>query len=365
MICIIIGTKAQFIKMAPIIKLISERAIPFCIVDLAQHAILTSRILDDFGLSHKTICPIKQTEDVSSYFQGLLWLLKNFALLLRRSNLRKVVSVDKKCFALVHGDTASTFIGMLYAKRLGIPVGLVEAGLTSGSLLSPFPEEFIRRTVERFADTLFAPGRAESDVLLARRMQGNIVNTQYNTGRDALEIIVPPGKDAEISGSYAVCTLHRLETISNKSHLRNMVEYLIAMGKELGKLIFVMHEPTRRALLRYSLLTRLTTTPGIEIMGLQSYPDFIRLLRGAKCVLTDGGSVQEEASYLNKPCLILRNRTERPHGLGTTAFLANFDPDEDIRKIFSCKQEEIIIANQGAQASKIIADFILRHVENT
>lgn len=351
--------------MAPIVHLLHQCGKPFQIVDLAQHAELTRKILDDFGIAQKPIKPLPQPTNISSYLQGVSWVLKHVVLLCQPGKLRKLLSPEGRDFALIHGDTASTFIGLLYAKRLGIATGLVEAGLTSGSVLSPFPEEFIRRTVERLSGTLFAPDGNAVNALLGKRLRGNIINTHYNTGRDALELIFPTqsNKREKTGTPYAICTLHRLETIGRASRLREIVRYLIDISAQLGKLKFVMHEPTHNALTRCNLLTDLTSSPNIEISKLCAYPDFIRLLYGAHWVLTDGGSVQEEASYFDKPCLILRTRTERPHGIGASARLATFDSTADAAFLRNAKTLPIVPATPMI-ASRIIVDSVQHQIKH-
>jgi UDP-N-acetylglucosamine 2-epimerase (non-hydrolysing) len=125
-------------------------------------------------------------------------------------------------------------------------------------------------------------------------------------------------------------TLHRLETLSNRRRLTRAVRHILALAKKLGPIRFYMHPPTENALKRSGLIRDLETSTDIEIHGLEPYPLFIQSLMTSQFILTDGGSIQEEAYYLHKPCLILRNRTERTDGLGENAILATWDVDADI-----------------------------------
>src|SRR5690606_27492950 len=102
------------------------------------------------------------------------------------------------------------------------------------------------------------------------------------------------------------------------------------LASHLPSVRFFLHEPTKLAMTKAGLLPLVESHPNIEIFPLLRYPDFVTQLIGASYVMTDGGSIQEEASYLGKPCLILRCETERQHGLGATARLTSLDVGEDL-----------------------------------
>ena len=158
MIHFIIGTKAQFVKMAPLMFLLEQEQSPYRLLDLGQHAALTGAILNDFGI-HPQISRISTAHDnVESYRQALPWLLSCARLIL--GTKKRLLEQHFSSFSgvvLIHGDTASTLLGFYLGKRAGLRVGLVEAGLSSHRLFDPFPEEIIRRHAEHRADFLFAP----------------------------------------------------------------------------------------------------------------------------------------------------------------------------------------------------------------
>jgi UDP-N-acetylglucosamine 2-epimerase (non-hydrolysing) len=330
---IIVGTKAQFIKMAPICRLLEHNGWPYRILDLGQHGSITPGIMRDFELNPDLVYVLPGGSTVATYSQAIHWVSALAARI--RSSKRKLTGELLKQpagYALIHGDTLSTLLGMHLAKRLGLPVGLVEAGLSSGRLFDPFPEEIIRRHVEKRADVLFAPDQKSAERLQGRGLTGVIVNTGYNTGRDALLTIAEmyadvPNQSQDFS---TVFTLHRAETLSNRSRLRAVIEHVMQLAPIIGPIRFYLHEPTQRALVSAKLMDKLEASSCFELHPLASYPEFTAALMRAKYILTDGGSVQEEASYLNKPCLILRRRTERSHGLGTTAMLTSMNVASDL-----------------------------------
>ena len=331
---IIVGTKAQFIKMAPIARLLEERGWPYRVLDLGQHGSITPGIVRDFGLQPDQIHVIPWDSTVASYGQALRWA---GALVARIASPRKRLTRDLLMrpagHALIHGDTLSTLFGLHLARRLGLRVGLVEAGLSSGNCLDPFPEEMIRRHVEKRADFLFAPDHASADCLKERGLKGKVINTEYNTGRDALLLIASlhAEKTRSVPTFRTVLTLHRAETISHMGRLCSIMNHVIGLAPNIGPIRFYLHEPTRRALVRGRLMKQLQDSEHFQLCPLGSYPEFTGDLVRAKYILTDGGSIQEEASYINKRCLILRRRTERGHGLGETAMLASMNIESDLQ----------------------------------
>jgi UDP-N-acetylglucosamine 2-epimerase len=124
------------------------------------------------------------------------------------------------------------------------------------------------------------------------------------------------------------------------------------------KVLFVLHEPTRRQLLRFNLYGAIQQNKAIEMLPLQSYLTFVDLMAGAEFVVTDGGSIQEETYFLNVPCLIMRSNTERVEGLGENAFLAEFDPEQIERFLQRLPTLRRQNANDGLYPSKVIVDHI-------
>lgn len=357
---LIIGTKAQFIKMAPLAYLMQQEGVPYRIVDLSQHGAITGQIVADFGLEPDIRYFYPTGENVSSYANAVRWIVRcGGKLTLPSWKLKAELLLDERSsVALVHGDTLSTLLGVYLAKRLGLETGLVEAGLTSKRFLSPFPEEAIRRHVETRVSYLFAAGEAAVATLRKRRLKGAVVEIGYNTGRDAFLLMISKLNRAhsasDLSEPYSVLTMHRAELLAQRRRLRAVVNHLLALADRLPPIRFFVHEPTLRALSKAGLADQVRRHPRIEMIPLASYPDFVRALTFARFVLTDGGSIQEEASYIGKPCLILRRETERQHGLGTTAKLTAFDVEEDLRFLESVPVHEYSAAEPTLEASRSV-----------
>jgi len=323
MIHFFIGTKAQFIKMMPVMVELTNRNISFRYVDSGQHAELTRTLRRCFGLEEPDVLLDNRSFDVTSILEAGCWAGRMaWSCLTRRRWVRQDVFPGGGV-CLIHGDTLSTLLGMVMASAAGIQVAHVEAGLRSFCLWDPFPEELVRLGCMRRADLLFAPSDDAEHNLEQVKASGRIVNMGANTVVDSLRLARGIPASVEIpSQPFLLATCHRLETISRSRRLWRVVELLNCFARRMD-VVFVMHKTTDRYLRRFRLADRLTKD--VRIIGMQDYASFAALLRAAKAVLTDGGSIQEECFYLDKPCLVLRNRTERPDGLGKNAVLWKFD----------------------------------------
>lgn len=353
-----IGTKAQFIKMAPIMHLLQIESEPYHLLDLSQHGSLTGKILTDFGLTPIVTRIGRKGTSVTTYSEAVKWLVSGFFhVWFKKSEVYDQLFIKQDGVVLIHGDTLSTLLGLYLAKTAGLKSSLIEAGLSSGNLFDPFPEEWIRRHVGKRVDYLFPPDNVSETWLRKRNLKGRIVNTGYNTGKDSLAIIRKNGHlhDTTMHDDYGIVTLHRLETLSNRRRLKRTVNHVLNLAEILGKMRFYMHPPTENALRKSGLMETLLKSANIHIFKLAPYPEFVSVLSQAKFVLTDGGSIQEESFYLRKPCLILRNCTERVEGIGKNAILSTWDPRLDALHLHNAEQEKIYeLDNSELSASRTI-----------
>jgi UDP-N-acetylglucosamine 2-epimerase (non-hydrolysing) len=328
MIHVFVGTKAQFIKMAPIMQELDRRSIAYNFIDTGQHAGLTGDLTEQFGLRQPDVFLRERMENIDTLFQALVWTIDNLCqIALKRRQICERIFRGEGGICLIHGDTLTTLLSLLYAKRCGLKVAHVEAGLRSYHLLNPFPEEIIRLIAMRYSDILFAPSEWAFDNLLEMGYGDKAVDAGGNTIVDAIRYAKEHIKDDKRpSVPYVVATTHRVETIYSRSRLEMMVELLERIAIE-RQVLFVLHEPTRQQLNHFNLHERLSQNPSIKLLPLQPYLAFVNLLAGADFIVTDGGSIQEESYLLGVPCLIMRSRTERLEGLGNNAYLADFDRD--------------------------------------
>jgi UDP-N-acetylglucosamine 2-epimerase len=326
MIHIFIGTKAQFIKMAPIMLNLNNRGIPYTFIDSGQHAKTVNDLILQFGLKKPDVSLSGDGKNITTVYKGLSWAIHSIsqAILTPKYAFKKIFG-NKKGICLVHGDTLSTLIALFYAKRCGLKVAHIEAGLRSHKIFDPFPEEIVRLIAMRFSDLLFAPSKWAFENLCKMGLKDKAINVAANTGLEAVQYAVKQGRATNSQHSpYTVVTIHRIETIFSRSRMVMVID-LIKQIQKKHKVKFVLHEPTRQQLQKFDLLSTLTQNPGIEVISLLPYLEFVNLIEGADFVITDGGSIQEECYYLNKPCLIMRSKTERMEGLGENAMLSRFD----------------------------------------
>ena len=325
-----LGTEAEFIKLFPIMAELEARGIDYRILASGQNEIRTSTLFS--ALQHDG-CDLLLSDPASieKTAKGLLlWFLRTARH--ARRTLPGWLKEQRISDALlvVHGDTVSTLMGAWLGHKLKLLPVHVEAGLRSFDYLNPFPEEINRSLVSRYARVHFAP--SEQTCRNIRNKRGTIVNTQGNTLLDALAIShryasgVLPNCVPE-RGSYFVFVVHRQENIANRATLARFLDEMLEAAKRMP-CVLLLHEPTRVALEQFGLIDCVTNQPNVHCVERMEYFRFMELLSGSAYVITDGGSNQEELSYMGKPCLLLRKKTERQDGLGENALLYGGDPSK-------------------------------------
>jgi UDP-N-acetylglucosamine 2-epimerase len=317
-----IGTKAQYIKTAPVLHGLDNAGIAWRLVDSGQHAALAGQLRDELHLPPPDVS-LGGTGDVQSIPEAAAWALRLTAKLVSRRRLRAEVFGPDATLCLVHGDTPSTLLATLMARRAGLRVAHLEAGLRSHSLLHPFPEELIRLVVMRLAHVLFAPDDTAVANLRALRVRGRVLAVPGNTSTDALGAALAAGRPEPGSGP-AVVTMHRVENLHRPAALDGFVAVVERIAATTPTR-FVVHGPTGPALARRGHTARIAAA-GVEVGPLVPHHEFVHALAAAPLVVTDGGSIQEECARLGVPTLLWRARTERPDGLNTNIVLSRYDP---------------------------------------
>jgi UDP-N-acetylglucosamine 2-epimerase (non-hydrolysing) len=309
--------------MAPVMVELRERGVPYRFVHTGQHQATMSEMLREFGLKAPDLV-LHRGRDVVSLPQMAVWTAK--ILWQCATRRREIFGDEPRGIVLVHGDTFSTLLGALMGRVARLRVGHVESGLRSYRLFHPFPEEITRLLTFRLSDSLYCPGPwALSNV---ERHGSERVDTGCNTLADtlALALAMERRRDHVPAGEYALVSLHRYENVFRRERFETLVEIVeeLARGR---RMLFILHPPTERQIDRLGLRARLASNPRIELRPRYTYFDFVTLLEGASFVVTDGGSIQEESSYLGLPCLLLREATERREGLGENVVLSRLDRD--------------------------------------
>lgn len=317
---VFIGTKAQYIKTAPLLRLMDAREVDYRLIDSGQHASLATELRRELGVrepDHR----LGGASDVSSIPAALAWSARLATRLVSGDRLRSEVFGGGGGICVVHGDTPSTLLSTLMARRAGLRVAHLEAGLRSWRLVHPFPEELIRVIVMRWSDLLFAPDAEALANLERMRVRGRVVALSGNTSLEAVRHAAPA---EETGGGPAVLTMHRVENLHRRHRLEGFVDLAARIAAERPTVV-VLHEPTATALSQAGLDRRLDEA-GVTTLPLVPHRQFVAMLAAAPLVVTDGGSVQEECALLGVPTLLWRDRTERPDGLGENVVLSRYDP---------------------------------------
>ena len=273
-----------------------------------QHREMLNNVMECFGI--KDDYNLKIMRKNQSIFSITTLVLKKMETILRQENPNLV---------LVHGDTSSSFAVALASYYLKIPVGHVEAGLRTGNLYSPFPEEANRQLIDRISSLFFCPTQNNADSLRNEGITKNVFITG-NTGIDSFKFTVKDNylfenkalNDIDFDKKVILVTAHRRENIPYG--IKSICESISFLAKnEMNvSFIFPMHpNPT----IRNIVLEMLSGQKNVFLIEPLSVLDMHNLLPKVYFVMTDSGGLQEEAPHFGKPVLVLRNNTERPEGI--------------------------------------------------
>lgn len=246
----------------------------------------------------------------------------------------QVLLDERPDLVLVVGDVNSTMACTIDAKKLGIPVAHVEAGLRSGDM--SMPEEINRLVTDAISDLLFTTDRIASEALLREGVAAERIHFVGNVMIDTLlkhreqALRQPTLQQLGLLGEagraqpYAVVTLHRPGNVDHPQVLREIAQALVALGREMP-VIFPVHPRSRPRFQEHGLEALLSERNGIRLLEPLGYLDFINLLANSCLILTDSGGIQEESTILGVPCLTLRPNTERPITIqeGTNRLVGN------------------------------------------
>jgi UDP-N-acetylglucosamine 2-epimerase (non-hydrolysing) len=228
----------------------------------------------------------------------------------------KVCLADRPDWIVVVGDVNSTVACSLVGTKLWIPVIHLEAGLRSRD--RRMPEEINRLVTDAIADLLWTPSEDANENLKAEGVPANRIELIGNVMIDSFEMMRSSIKKSSATedlgfdrGTYALVTLHRPSNVDQEETLCPIVEQLLKAATRLP-VAFVAHPRTLKKLRQFGLLDRLKCNEGVKLLEPLPYVDFMNVATGAALVITDSGGLQEETTYLNIPCLTMRENTERP-----------------------------------------------------
>ncbi len=303
LVTIIIGTRPEAIKLAPVIKSFKESdKINTRIVLTGQHAKLVDDVLKLFYIvPDKSLNIMKKKQEISYITSSCLM------------GLNEEFNQNKPNLVIVQGDTSTAFSAALAAFYQKIKVAHVEAGLRTDDLLNPYPEELNRRLISQIATIHFAPTSKAEKNLKNSNVIGK-VETVGNTVIDSLIYMSSFSSPPEIKGvnwekdKIFLLTVHRRENWGeNLIDIVNGIKKIISTFDDISIVIPMHPNETIRNFLKESL----NTTKRIFLVEPFSYSEMIGVLKNCHLVLTDSGGLQEEAPGFGKPVLVLRKTTER------------------------------------------------------
>jgi UDP-N-acetylglucosamine 2-epimerase (non-hydrolysing) len=318
------GTRPELIKVAPLIRGFAGHGIESVVVNTGQHSDLLNPLFDLFQ--------VRPDHDLAVMTPGQT--LNGLAARLME-RLDPVLVAEKPDFVLVQGDTASALCGAQAAFNRQIPVGHIEAGLRSGNMLSPFPEEMNRRLITQMATLNFAATEFNRQTLLAEGVAAQSIHVTGNPVVDALHWTlkeVKPGDafhdlHARVAGrKMIIVTTHRRENFGETMRMNLRALRRFAQRHPELCIVFPVHPNPN---VREAVAAELLGCESILMCHPLGYADFAHLLSKAWMMVSDSGGIQEEAATLGKPILVLRANTERPEGVTAgVAKLAGEHPEQ-------------------------------------
>ena len=334
-VLVVFGTRPEAIKLFPVIRALAATEglrVRTCVT--AQHRGLLDQVLDIAG-----IAPDRDL-DLMEPGQSLDRLTARLL-----TGLGDVLDAERPDMVVVQGDTATAMTGALAAYYRRIPVAHIEAGLRSGDIYHPWPEEVNRRIVAPIAQLHFAPTQTAVDALLRESIEPATVHVTGNTVIDALHwtrdriaadpalaASVAPELDTFAGRRIVLVTTHRRENFGGGMEAIARAIGRIAEREDVGVLFPVHPNPNVVEVMDAILADR----PNVARIPPLDYPGFVAALAACTIVLTDSGGVQEEAPALGKPVLVMRETTERPEGVTAgTAKLVGTDEDRIVSEVFT------------------------------
>ena len=307
----IFGTRPEAIKMAPVVKALEkDEAIDLCVCVTAQHREMLDQVLDKFNIIPDYDLDIMESHQTLSKITSKILLA-----------LEAIIHKERPNMILVHGDTTTTLSATLSAFYNGIDIGHVEAGLRSGDIYSPYPEEANRALTGRLANLHFSPTKGNVENLLRENISSDKVVMTGNTVIDALESVIDEDYifENKILNSIdygkkkvVLLTAHRRENLGEPmENIFRAAKQLVLENDDI-ELVFPMHLNPKVRLLAKKHLQGFEQIHLIEPLD---YEPFANLMNKSYLILTDSGGIQEEAPALGKPVLVLRTETERPEAV--------------------------------------------------
>lgn len=314
----VFGTRPEAIKIASVVRALQSRGLRPRLISTGQQLDLVRQTGDALALEVDVDLGLMRADQAPGTFLGLCL-----------TRLPVELGARRPTSLFVQGDTTSALAGALCAHYLKIPLIHIEAGLRTNDLANPFPEEAHRQLIARVADIHLCPTPGDREALAREGVDASRIAVVGNTAIDLLrERNVLSRTDA--SRSSVLVTTHRRENYDGPlDAIVSAVRRLATLNSDVEFLVPVHPNPRVAPVVREGLSDR----SNVRLCDPLPYPDFISRLASCRLVITDSGGIQEEATYLGKPVVIVRKCTERSLGVATGAAVLTGSRTEDIVRV--------------------------------
>ena len=352
----ILGTKAQFIKCKYILLNLIAKDVEILVVDTGQHRELTKKELDKSGLIYEYIELSKNKKNISTIPQMIMWFLKILF------SSKKYLSTEQISYAMIHGDTISTLIGLIFCKINNVKTIHLESGYKSNNIFKPFPEEIVRNIVSRFSNILIVDGPKQYENVKKFINKKEIIQISRNTIYDSISDYISFNEN--ISSSTLTVTVHRTENVYSKKQLNLLIQLLcnIKNNYNFELVQWFCHDVTYNALLKNNML-QVIENNGIVLMELVPHNEFIQKLIESKLIITDGGSISEECSILGLNTVIWRDVVENIDYLNGNVILSNYDFEKIYKFIDNLPKRKSNLDNENSPSVELV-DLLIPHIQS-
>ena len=352
-VAVILGTRPEIIKLAPIIKQLNKKSTSVIFTGQHYDHNMGMRFIDQLGL------------DKPNYSMKISKTKPELQISEIIKKLSSIFAIEKPENVIVQGDTNTVLAAGIASLKCNIPISHVESGLRSNDWR--MPEEHNRIIVDNFSDYLFAPTQITKQNLVSEKVHGKIFVTG-NTVIDAINLFSKISKKySKLSldyNDYVLLTLHRSENVDDKSIISSIIKSILDSNQ---KFIFPIHPRTQKRLHEFNLFTKLKNSKNILTLNSVGYFEMLELMKNCQYIVTDSGGIQEEAtaSSIKKKVIVVRKTTDRPEAvLGGFSEIVGTNYNNILKSLKKTAKNPSIIKKKSPYGDGNSAKKIVQHLKN-
>ena len=352
-VAVILGTRPEIIKLAPIIKQLNKKSTSVIFTGQHYDYNMGMRFIDQLGLNKPNysmkISKTKPELQISEIIK----------------KLSSIFGIEKPENVIVQGDTNTVLAAGIASLKCNLPISHVESGLRSYDWR--MPEEHNRIIVDHFSDYLFTPTQMTKQNLISEKVHGKIFVTG-NTVIDAINLFSKISKKYSKlffdNNDYVLLTLHRSENVDDKSIISSIIKSILDSNQ---KFIFPIHPRTQKRLHEFNLFTKLKNSKNILTLDSVGYFEMLELMKNCQYIVTDSGGIQEEAtaSSIKKKVIVVRKTTDRPEAvLGGFSEIVGTNYDNILKSLRKTAKNPFINKKKSPYGDGNSAKKIIKHLKN-